>query len=126
MIDDSELLYRRIPQSTGWYDPTIDSQPSPHAFKPRESDATGLSLFRAKFKTIEDAARGQLGKKYYVAVLRAGDLRARGIDIVQRPPEDPAHCEIVNLTYANRKDDRSEEIKVVLAHELCLRVEGPF
>jgi len=124
-VDDSELLYRRIPESTGWYDPPVDPRPSPKAFNPREGD-TGLSLFRAKYKTLEEAAKGQPGKRYYVAVLRAGDLRANGIEVVQTPPEDPGHCEIRNLTYANRKEDASVEIKMRLARELCLRVEGPF
>jgi hypothetical protein len=126
MIDDGELLYRRIPESTGWYDPTVDPRPSPRAFNPREGDKTGLSLSRAKYKTLEEVAKGQPGKRYYVAVLKAGDLRATGIELVQTPPEDPSHCEIGNLTYANRKENASQEIQKRLAHELCLRIEGPF
>ena len=39
------------------------------------NDVTGLSVSRAKYKSIQDAAKGLRGKAYYVAVLRAGDLR---------------------------------------------------
>ncbi len=48
-IDDMEILYRRIPVSQGYYDPKVDSKPSPLAFKPTKSDTTGLSLYRAKY-----------------------------------------------------------------------------
>ena len=37
-IDDGEILYRRIPVSTGWYQP--DKQPplEPEAFRPTRSE----------------------------------------------------------------------------------------
>ena len=35
-----------------------------------------------KFMSIEDAARGKSKKGYWVAVLRAGDLRNQGIKVV--------------------------------------------
>lgn len=57
-IADDEVLYRRIPVSQNWFDPQIDSQPSPQAFHPTSRDATGLSLYRAKYTTLEAAARG--------------------------------------------------------------------
>lgn len=125
-IDDSELLYRRIPESMGWYNPAEDERPSPLAFRPGQRDISGLSLYRAKHKLLEEAARGQAGKRYYIAVLRAGDLRACGMNVVQRPPEDPAHCEIPDLTFESRKQDEALEMQKRLAHELCIRVEGPF
>ena len=126
-IDDDEFLYRRIPVSQNWYDPQVDSRPSPEAFRPTQFDKTGLSLSRGKYKSIEDAARGMEGKKYYIAILRAGDLRAIGIPVEPRPqPNDPGHAEIPGLTYDNRKTDRALEWKVLLAQQLCLRVEGPF
>ncbi len=33
------------------------------------NDVTGLSISRAKYKSIQDAAKGFRGKAYYVAVL---------------------------------------------------------
>lgn len=84
-------------------------------------------MHRAKYKTIEQAAKGRPGRTYYVAVLRAGDLRANGIDVVARPREgDPGHAELPGLTYENRRTDRSLEWKNILSQRLCLRVEGPF
>lgn len=59
-IADDELLYRRVPESTGWYDPAtgvLDSRTfAPH----KTNDATGLSVSRAKYKSIEEAAKGRL------------------------------------------------------------------
>lgn len=126
-IADHELLYRRIPVSQGYYDPAVDLNPSPMAFKPTRDDASGLSVYRAKYKTIEAAAQGRPGKSYYVAVLRAGDLRAIGIDAVPQPLEaDPGHAGIAGLTYENRKRMPYLEWQTLLAEQLCLRIEGPF
>jgi hypothetical protein len=126
-IDDDEFLYRRIPVSQNWYDPTVDSRPSPEAFRPTQFDNTGLSLSRNIYKSIEDAARGMVGKKYYIAVLRVGDLRAEGIPMEPRSkPGDPGHAEIPGLTYENRRTDGAVEWKTLFAQKLCLRVEGPF
>lgn len=126
-IADDEILYRRIPAALNLYDPDAEPHILPDAFRPNENDATGLSVYRATYATIEDVARGREGKKYYVAVLRAGDLRAQGIDVVPRPLEDDAgHAELPGLTYANRKSVQALEWKTLLALQLCLRVEGPF
>ncbi len=125
-IDDDELLYRRIPLPH--FDESNDPKPTPQAFKPRRDDTTGLSVSRAKYKNIEQVAQNSRGKQYYVAVLRAGDLRAHGIlaEPKPKPPDDLGHAELPGLTYDHRKDDCVEEWKVLLAEELCLRVEGPF
>ena len=125
-IADDELLYRRIPMSTGWYRP--DAGVDPQAFAPHaKNDITGLSVSRAKYKSIEAAAKGQPGKSYYVAILQAGDLRQRGIQVVPRPlPEDAGHTELPDLNAGNRKTGETLERQRVLAQELCLRVAGPF
>lgn len=126
-IADHELLYRRIPAATGFYDPQVDPNPSPLAFRPTQQDTTGLSLTRAKYKSLEQAARGREGKQYYVAVLRAGELRRLGMDVVPRPvADDPGHCEIAELSFANRKAMPFAEWQALLAEQLCLRVDGPF
>ena len=128
-IADEELLYRRVPISTGWYNPENESL-SPEAFAPHKTnDITGLSVTREKYKSIEEAAQGRPGKSYYVAVLRAGDLRKSGITVASLPdvPDgyDPGHAEIPGLNADNRKEDKTLERKLLLV-ELCLRVEGPF
>lgn len=124
-IADEERLYRRVPESTGWYDPVtgiLDSR----AFAPHKTnDATGLSVSRSKHKSIEEAAKGRPGKTYYVAVLRVSDLRQNGIEVVQTPPDDPSHAELPNLNANNRKESATLERQRLLT-ELCLSVEGPF
>ena len=84
-IEDDELLYRRIPVSLRWYDPATDILKS-EAFGPHKTeDTTGISVSRAKYKSIQEAAIGKSKKGYYVVIIRAGDLRQRGIKVVPRP-----------------------------------------
>lgn len=124
-IEDEELLYRRI--QLVHFNPSEGQEPSPRAFHAGKRDKTGISMFRKKFATVEDVARNDRGKRYYIAVLRAGDLCANGIKVVPRPQEDrPGHVELPGLTYENRKSDASEEAKQLLARRLCLEVLGPF
>ena len=133
-IGDDELLYRRIPVSENWFDPGSGPLPSPEAFRPhKERDVTGISMDRARspahpdFRTVEESGRGPSPKGYYVAVLRAGDLRAAGIEVVARPEQgNPGHAEIPDLNAISRRTDRAQELKRRLADELTLRVEGPF
>ena len=119
-ITDDELLYRRVP--VAWY-PPLD----PQAFAPHKiHDATGVSVSRAKYKAIEEAAKGQPGKSYYVAVLHAGEVRKLQIEVAARPtPGDPGHAELSDLNSANRKTDRTQELQRLLV-QITLRVEGPF
>lgn len=129
-IADDEEVYRRIPCSQNWYDPTTGSL-SPLAFDPhKKRDTTGISVYRARFKSIEDAAVGRPDKSYFVAVLRVGDLRQHGIRIVPRPQVeggfDPAHAELPDLNAVNRKTTEAINHQQLLAKKLCLRVEGPF
>lgn len=130
-VEDDELLYRRILSSPGWYD-VFTGTLSDQAFAPhKQRDITGLFVSRAKYKTIEAAAEGQPDKVYFIAVLRAGDLRERGIQVVPRPElpngqVDPAHAELPDLNAATRKADETLQRQRMLAEELCLRVQGPF
>ena len=131
-IGDDEIIFRRIPENSCWFDPSIN-EVKPEAFKPRVSDVSGISVDRAKsaafpeFRSAQQAAVGQVGKKYFVAALKVGDLRRAGLDIVPKPEvHNPGHAEIANLTYENRKSDASQEFMILLAHQLVLHVEGPF
>ena len=119
-IEDHEILFRRIPVVCGFYDPSLDTKPSPMAFRPTQHDTSGLSIYREKYKSIDQVGCGRAGKKYYVAVLKAGDIRQLGMEVVPRPLEnDPGHCEIVDLTYANRKAMPYAEWQGILAERLC-------
>ena len=127
-IADEELVFRRIPVSTGWYDPAVSPQPSPLAFRPRDDDDTGLSIVRGHpYNTPETAARGPAKRGYFVAVFRVGDLRRHGFHVDPKPVLGVlGHAEITDLTSANRDSDEIRSMIVKLAHELCLRIEGPF
>lgn len=126
-IADDEILYRRIPASTGWY---AEGVVSPEAFDPRKDEFTGISVYRKKHKSVEEVAKGKGKKGYYVASLRASDLREHGIEPVPSPildadPPDPGHAELLCLTAENRLTDQALEHKLRLA-SLCFEVEGPF
>lgn len=122
-IADDELLYRRIPVSKNWYS---NDGLSPEAFDPRDDETTGISFYRAKYVTIEQAARGLSKKGYYVASFRASDLAANGIIVVPRPEaDDPGHAELPDLRFDNREADEALGLKHLLA-ELPESVKGPF
>jgi hypothetical protein len=128
-IADDELLYRRVPASLPWYDPT-SNELRPQAFGPnKKRDLTGISVFRAKYKPIEEVAHGQPGRSYFVAILSAGDVRRAGIRVEPSPNTptgyDAAHAELPDLNAANCKDSATLERERVLV-EVCQRVEGPF
>jgi hypothetical protein len=127
-IADDELILRRIPVSQGWFDPLVAPHASPLAFRPRDDDLTGLSVVRGlPYNTFNAAAQGPSKRGYYLAVFRAGDLRGKGIHRVPRPvPGIAGHAEITDLTVGNRDTDEARQLMVLLAHELYLRVEGPF
>jgi len=125
-LGDDELIYRRVLVSHDLFNPDTGHL-SPEAFRPRHYDETGTSVDRAKYRTIEEAAQGRNRKGYYVAVLRVGDLRREGLDVVPKPtPDNPGHAEVPALNYANRRSAEAEQWKVLLARKLTLRVEGPF
>lgn len=126
-VADEELLYRRVPASTGWYDPTTGVLRAEAFIPHRNNDETGLSVSRSKYKSIEEAGQGRPGKSYFVAVLRAKDLRENGIQVHPCPlPEDPGHAELPDLTSANRKNDLTLERARLLAETLTQSVQGPF
>ena len=122
-VADDERLYRRIPVSMGWYD---DQGLSPEAFRPRRDEETGISVFRAKYKSIQDAARGMSKQGYYIAVLLAGDLRNANMEVVPRPlPNDPGHAELPDLTCHNRSEPMTMT-RMGRLTDLAMQVEGPF
>lgn len=127
IVNDEEILYRRIPVRPEYYNPEVDARPSLRAFEPIRHDTTGLSVFREKLTTPEEAARGQLGKPYYVAVLLTRQLRERGIEVVPRPLDGkPGHAELPGITYDTRHSREVRDREAQLAEELCLEILGPF
>jgi hypothetical protein len=63
-ISNDEILFRRIPVSTGWYDPSRTPPLEPEAFRPNRNDLTGISFSREKYETVDRAAQGRPGKSY--------------------------------------------------------------
>ena len=126
-IADDEILYRRIPASQGWYDPDRKQPLAAEAFKPRRDDTDGISLWRATYKSVAEAAAGASRHGYYVASIRAGDLRELGTQPVATPQEmGPGHVSIPVLNYADRHTNRVLEVSRRIATHLCQRVDGPF
>jgi len=126
-INNNELLYRRIPVRPEYFDRDLSPHPSPLAFEPRKHDQTGISVIRAACKSPSEAARNDREKQFYIAVLRAGDLRAHGLDVVPREQDrGDGHAEIPLLNYADHKTDCVQQAKVLLALKLCREVIGPF
>jgi hypothetical protein len=127
-IDDDEILFRRIPVSMGWY---ANGLLSSEAFAPRRDEHSGISVYRKRFRSLEEVAQGKSKLGYYVVSLRVADLRKAGIEVVPQPvvPEgwDDAHAELPGLNTNNRRTNSAEALQSRLA-ELGLRlpVEGPF
>lgn len=122
-VEDDEILLRRIPTSVNWCDGfTVQ----PEAFKPAERDGTGISLSRRAFSSIEQCAAGRPGKSYWVAELLASDILAAGLTVKPVPMEDnEGHCEIPELTYAERKSNAAIVARQKLAR-LVRTIHGPF
>jgi len=126
-ISDDELIYRRIPIAQPWYD---KRGLSASAFKPREDDVDGISVYRAKFfNSVADAGQGPSKHGYHVAVLSVGDLRADGIEVVADDPDgsNPGHALLTNLVYEKPRSDELNELMLRLATIHCKKVvTGPF
>jgi hypothetical protein len=127
-ISDDEILYRRIPAGCGWYDPTQSDRPSPYAFRANRQDSDGISLSREKYSSPEDVCgRAREGKEYFVAELRAGDLRNKGLTLRPAPlANDPGHCVLTEICWGNASTDEAQGCRVLLANELTRRVVGPY
>jgi hypothetical protein len=130
-ISDDEVLYRRIPKSTGWFQHEQTPPVDPQAFRPTSADTTGLSLERARssanpeFKSLNDVAVGPSPHGYVVATLSVRDLRKNGVAIEPRTENaGPGHVELPHLRYDNRRDVKAKSLMNLLAL-LVLSVEEP-
>lgn len=125
-IGDDEFLLRRIPVSQNWV--TADVQTvDPLAFRPRESDVTGLSFGRLTYDDpAAEAAKGASGRRFFVALLSVRLIRKKKMEVVPRPlVDDPGHAEILDLTFANRRSDRARQL-VQHLRECVIEIQGPF
>jgi hypothetical protein len=121
-ISREEILFRRVGVEN--YDKDSGLPPSDQAFRPRSYDTAGISLFREKHKTLQEAAKSPSNpdKKYFVAKLKAGALMDEGLTLAV-DPSDISHVFISNLTYANRGQKPQLNWQAKLAHELCEMID---
>lgn len=123
-LADSELVYRRVPES--YYPEPSEGKPDLLAFRPRKEDIRGISLARAKYISIETAARSGASKPFFVAVLQVTELRQAGLEVLPDPKEgEPSHCLIPQIRHDTKRDSATLEWQKLLAEKLC-RMEGPF
>lgn len=117
-LGDDEFLYRRISHRD--YDPNNSLPVAPIAFRPRQDDANGLSLDRAKYVPLRVAgtSKAQPSKHFYVGRLRVGDLLKEGMQLGV-DSTNKAHVLITNLNFGNRAAVIQSQWQVKLAHELC-------
>jgi hypothetical protein len=130
-LDDSEYVYRRIPDLEQFVKPGTDAQPWPYAFRPRDEDKNGLSVARElvvfqRGIPLEVVANRGPGKKTYLAEIVVENVRGLGLDVVPDPtPNDPAHCLIPALNSDHQKDEWGLSMQSRLA-DLVAAVRGPF
>jgi hypothetical protein len=103
IIDDLELVLRRIPPGQPW------QAPGPRItnvnFKPRlHLGETEVSVSRKRITSpdqllaqIDQAVRQKLGADWRIAEAPAGDIRKLGFEVVADPqPHDPGHALIIS------------------------------
>ena len=64
-VADDEIVFRRVTEKSGWYNPESERQFAWEAFRPNANDVRGLSAWREKYKKAEPAAtvRAYPGKR---------------------------------------------------------------
>jgi hypothetical protein len=119
-VDASELVYRRIPRI--YYQAGLPIPIHPAAFRPNQSDATGLSVFRAAFVPSADIlANIEAAKRnnYHVARIAVQDLHRLGLTVIPEPdPNGPlGHAIIPELSWQAYQADkqRLKQVQVELA-----------
>lgn len=117
-IADDEFVYRRIPAV--FYVANLPVPVQFTAFRPSNRDATGLSVFRAKFGSPADTLTNLASTKradYYVARLAVRDLLALGLSVVPEPDTTgPAgHAVLPELRWSAYETDKRRLKPVLLA-----------
>lgn len=115
-------LYRRLPMDW-WHSAarsgTLHRLPVSR-FKPRENDASGLSVSQAGLSTIEIASTTAKGKRDCVAEFPTVAATSRGLTVVSAPTErDPGHAVIPEMSFAALQDPANEVVVEEHAHALA-------
>lgn len=130
-IADDEIVLRRVSETSGYYDPESDRPFAWVAFRPNEKDVRGLSVWRERYKTPEQAAgiNARPGRRYFIFKLNVGVLREAGVIVEPSTDEGGAgHASLVNLNPRRYAEDKNavQELARTIAEELVECVEGPF
>ncbi len=107
-VDSDESILRRISRHADHYNPSLDLPITPFAFRPRDDDTDGISLFRERMvstTTLRDSGRNP---PYVIARLKASDVFALGLSLAPTPSEEgiPGHVvipELSSIAYRNNK-----------------------
>jgi hypothetical protein len=99
-IDPTETILRRIPGKSDYYNANLDLPIMAIAFRPREDDVDGISLFRERLVSRATLSNSGRRPPYVVAGLIASDILALGLTI--NPTADdheiPGHVVIPELS----------------------------
>ncbi|MCG3128323.1 MAG: hypothetical protein CHACPFDD_03206 [Phycisphaerae bacterium] len=131
LIDDDEIVFRRVSEKSGWYDAKSSRPVAWTAFKPNSNDHDGVSVWRAKYQSAADVAAigARPGTRYFVLAIRVSQLRSAGAQIVPTPVSGAAgHASISSLrvdAYHESKD-AVRALAERIANEIIEPVEGPF
>jgi hypothetical protein len=133
-LSDAEIVYRRVSDKSGWYQPESERPVAWEAFRPNPKDTAGISVWRAKDLTAEQMAEkfARPDRCYYVLSLNVGRLRQAGVEVEPSVQEGGlGHASMVTLNYPDYQHDtiqknRLRELAERIAAELVESVEGPF
>jgi hypothetical protein len=116
-IEEQEYVYRRILRQ--YYQSNLAIPVQREAFRPTQSDLTGVSVFRARFARPEDTlvnVKPDRIRDYYVCQLPVRELRPLGLSVVPEPiPGGPAgHAIIPELAWVTYQARKSHWKQVLL------------
>jgi hypothetical protein len=111
-VDPSEIILRRIPGSSDYYNPSLADPVLAFAFRPTPQDIDGISLYRELFVSPEQVASKarKPASSYVVARLLASDILALGLTIAPTPGDGslPGHVSIPEISWP-AYNDRSKK-----------------
>lgn len=121
-VSADEYVYRRIP--IAFCDLSLPEPIQYVAFRPRDDDTDGISLYREAFVTAEQAGVGPNPKGYYVSRLKVADILAlkdklKLDDLTVCPTKGQGdlsgHVSIPQLTPGTKNQAKMKELMLELA-----------
>ena len=119
LVDDNELLMRRIRKRLGDYDSTRSPPLQESAFLPSKHDDTGLSLnrrvsedhpgFLTPIGLIEACPVPSIRETCGVIEILTEAARRIGLQVIPKPASTPGHVEIPEINYPEFEGAKSTE-----------------